>query len=408
MGLHKVANTTTRVCLLDGRIVRLWSIDWPLRLSSVLGVKFTHGCAGKLRIRKALRGSGSYSAGMSMRKKANASLGVTVCDADSRAGVSGGSRALDVCAGDADALCAVLQWRLHEPKAAQMVSGPLCATASLGRFQLLPGDDVLVCNVPFNSQPAPGMSGPIGNARVQYLDCRGQAPGDSSPYSKAGHSTDAKVCTSLLVNHLLQGKFGGWALVGAYGSQVQQGVNAHALQLGFSAGARKRLQRLGEVITYNAEVIHPRYLYAEPATLYARLLRYDDPLEFLQSESLADELDELRQSDLQTGLAWKPYWRDAHASVYVLPDEAWAARVARYLKSRLAILDPERAIAVLSPAGTGSYRAAVQPGLMVRNAVTPKKWLIEHLPMNEVDNFVGAFSASGWGGLRTPVFRAWI
>ncbi len=343
-----------------------------------------------------------------MRNKANGSLGVTVCDAGGRAGVVGDSRAIDICAGDADALCAVLQWRLHEPKAVQMVSGPLCATDALGRFRVLPGDEVLVCNVPFNRQSALGTCAPVGNARVQYLDCRGPAECHSSPYWSAGHATDAKVCTSLLVNHLLHGKFLGWALVGAYGSPGQHGVNAQAIRLGCSPSVRKRLQRLGEVITYNAEVVHPRYVYLEPAALYARLLRYDNPLDFLQSDPLADELDGLLQSDLQTGLACKPYWEDAHASVYVLPDEAWAYRVARQLKSRLAALAPERAIAVLSPAGTGSFRAAVQPALKAGQTFTPKKWLIEHLPPNEVDNFVGAFSASGWGGLRTPVFRAWI
>ncbi len=318
-----------------------------------------------------------------------------------------GARAFDICAGDADALCAVLQWRLHEPKVAQMVSGPLCVTDSLGNFPVFPGDELLVCNVPIQVSRTPVTQTPARHATVQYLDCRGPASLLWHLQAKGTIPTSAKVCSSLLVNHLLQGKFRGWALVGAYGSAVQFDSEAQALAPGCSAGERKRLQQLGEAISYNAGVLHPRYVYMEPAHLYAQLARYDDPLDFLQAEPVAAELDGVFQSDLQKALAWKPYWKDAHATVYVLPDEGWAYRVARQLKSRLAVLNPGRAIAVLSPAGSGSVRVAVQSGLDVRATVAPKKWLIEKLPLNEVDNFVGAFSASGWGGLRSPVFRAW-
>jgi hypothetical protein len=283
----------------------------------------------------------------------------------------------------------------------------LCATASLGNFEVLPGDELLVCNVPVRVSPLPDRHAEMRKVRVQYLDCRGQSSGSVTPHSTQGLSFVPTVCASLLVNHLLAGEFSGWALVGAYGSQVECGVAAQTVGLRYSASERIGLQRLGEVISYNAEVAHPRHIYLEPAHLYAQLARYQDPLDFLQANSLADDLDGVRRSDLQKALAWQPYWKDAHASVYVLPDEGWASRAAKQLKSRLAALDPDRAVAVLSPAGKGNFRVVVQQGLKVHNVFAPRKWLIERLPQNEVDNFVGAFSASGWGGLRSPVFRAW-
>lgn len=344
---------------------------------------------------------------MLMHTKNDGSVGKPDFDGGVRRGVTGGSRAFDVCAGNADALCAVLQWRLHEPKVTHMVSGPLCVTDSLGSFHALPDDDLLVCNVPLEVRQASGLHAQARKARVQYLDCRGRTTGHVQSQLQGPSSSAAMVCTSLLVNHLLGGKYGGWALVGAYGSTVTMGADTQAMRLGCSDSEREYLRRLGESISYNAEVLHPRHIYLEPANLYARLARYEDPLDFLQAEALADDLDGVRQSDLQKALAWRPYWKDAHASVYVLPDVDWASRVARQLKLRLASLDPDRAIAVLSPAEAGGFRVAVQPGIKVRKSATAKKWLIEHLPQNEVDNFVGAFSASGWGGLRSPVFRAW-
>jgi hypothetical protein len=90
-----------------------------------------------------------------------------------------------------------------------------------------------------------------------------------------------------------------------------------------------------------------------------------------------------------------------------MPDEDWAYRVAKLFKLQLVERDPHRVFAVLSPAGTGSVRVAVQAGLTACKALKPRKWLIDRLPLAEVDHFVAAFSASGWGGLRSPVFRAW-
>ena len=56
-------------------------------------------------------------------------------------------RRFDVCNGDADGLCAVVQWRLHEPAAATLVTGLKREIALLQRVPARAGDEVLVCDL---------------------------------------------------------------------------------------------------------------------------------------------------------------------------------------------------------------------------------------------------------------------
>ncbi|UUZ72893.1 hypothetical protein LP415_05105 [Polaromonas sp. P1(28)-8] len=58
-----------------------------------------------------------------------------------------GQRRVDVCNGDADGLCAVLQWRLQTPAPATLVTGLKREIALLDRVQAMPGDELLVCDL---------------------------------------------------------------------------------------------------------------------------------------------------------------------------------------------------------------------------------------------------------------------
>jgi hypothetical protein len=54
---------------------------------------------------------------------------------------------IDVCHGDADGLCAVLQWRLHAHTTARLITGLKREIELLQRVQAVRGDDVLVCDI---------------------------------------------------------------------------------------------------------------------------------------------------------------------------------------------------------------------------------------------------------------------
>lgn len=115
----------------------------------------------------------------------------------------------------------------------------------------------------------------------------------------------------------------------------------------------------------------------------------------------------VRHDDLQRALALPPYWKDAHGSVYILPDAPWGHRASRCLNALLSRMQPERANAVLCPKDSGHYEARIQASTQANAHAQPRRWMIDPLPATELDNFIQAFSACRWGALRSPVFRAW-
>lgn len=328
-----------------------------------------------------------------------------------------GSRCVDVCNGDADGLCSILQWRRHEPKASTIVTLLRHEASLWGRVHTRPGDEFLLCDIPLEPNRATLLQLLNGGARVHYLNHHDTEDIPWHPQLQATVDSSHEACTSLIVDRLLGGKYRDWAVVGAYGDQLTRVANRLASGLGFMKDVRTRLRELGELISYNACVPHEKDAYLAPARLYERLSRYPGPLDFLQSESLVAELNAVRLEDLNKASALTPYWQDACACVYVLPDAPWAHRVASSLYYRIAAAEPQRAHAFLRPLKDGYFEAKVhaarnagadlpKPEHTERASRRPRAWVIEHLPNGEIDHFIRAFSASQWGRLRSPIFRA--
>lgn len=321
-------------------------------------------------------------------------------------------RTVDVCTGDADGLCTTLQWRLHQPASSQLMAGVQGDRDLLDRVQVGARDHLLICNLPFDAHRDTLRQLLRQGATVRYLDGHPTEARPVHPRLQATLGSTPHSCSSLLVNDLLDGAHLHWALVGAYGSGCQDAAQRLGQTAGLATAASAHLKTLGELISYNARATHPQDAYVEPAALYALMARYADPLDLLQHETLVPELEALRRADLQQALALPPYWQDAKASVYVLPDAPWGHRACAYLNGQYAHREPQRANAVLRPNGAGYFQAKVQASAPAAPAsggiaARARRWVIERLPITEVDLFIRAFSASGWGDLRTPVFRAW-
>ena len=245
-------------------------------------------------------------------------------------------------------------------------------------------------------------------SRLQWDLHHGTLAGYPAPRTAKAEAA-ADDCNSLQIDQLLGGSHRPWALVGAYGNHHKQAADRLGRESQFTPQDCAQLQTLGELISYNASPLQPGYAYLAPGALYARLRQHEDPLKLMRCDPLVQELDALRQRDLQQAMALSPYWQDAQASVYLLPDAPWSHRASGLLNNQLAALEPERANAVLRPMAAGTFQAQVQAGMrrVAHSGEPRRKWIIDHLPATEVDCFITAFSASRWGALRTPVFRAW-
>lgn len=323
------------------------------------------------------------------------------------------ARHIDVCNGDADGLCSVVQWRLHEPLAASLVTGLKRDIELLDRVQATRGDNVLVCDLSMRRNRLSLMRLLDAGARVRYFDHHEAGDIVLHPLLEAHIDVASDVCTSLLVDRHLGGEFRAWAVVGAFGDNLTHVADGLATDLGLAVEDRRRLQTLGEAINYNAYGDSELDVHIAPAHLYEVLIRYHDPLAFLEHETIGQELDALRQDDLRQAAALTPHWKDAHASVYLLPDAPWSRRVIGSLGNEFAAAQPQRAHAVLKATGAGDFVVSVRAPLFAPGGAAGLCHLfggggragaagIDHLPAQELARFIRAFSVTRWREAGAP------
>ena len=229
-----------------------------------------------------------------------------------------GMRRFDVCNGDADGLCAVLQWRLAHPAPATLVTGLKRELALLQTVPAEAGDEVLVCDLSMQRNHAALLRLLEAGVSVRYVDHHKVDQVPTHAALQACIDIDARVCTSLLMDRLLDGRFRPWALVGAYGDNLGAVADALATGLGLDEHERRQLRQLGEGINYNAYGDDASDQHIAPQPLYARLARHAHPLELLRHDSIGSELDALRRTDLQQALA-QPVQAAGRSARWVLP-----------------------------------------------------------------------------------------
>lgn len=316
-------------------------------------------------------------------------------------------RRFDVCNGDADGLCAVLQWRFHEPAAATLVTGLKRDIELLQRVPIDAADEVLVCDLSMQRNQTALQRLLAAGVRVHYFDHH--AAGPFEPHARLDTHIDPSrdVCTSLLMDRHLGGRFRAWALVGAYGDNLTRVANALAADMGLAAEPRAALQRLGEAINYNAYGDDLDDVRIAPAQLYEIMARYADPLQMVAHEAIAAELDELRRADMQLAGEVAPYWRNDKACVYLLPDMPWSRRAMGCLANELTRAHPEQSHAVLKITKSGDYVVSVRApqsssggadALCAQFGGTggARTAGIARLAAKDVDRFILAFGAANW------------
>ncbi len=314
----------------------------------------------------------------------------------------------DVCNGDADGLCAVVQWRLHEPSAATLVTGLKREIALLERVPAQAGDEVLVCDLSLDRNRDALVRLLDRGVRVRYFDHHAAGEVPDHPGLEAHIDLASGVCTSMLVDRSLRGRFRAWAVVGAFGDNLRSAAERLATEIGLDPGERERLRRLGEAINYNAYGDDERDVHIAPARLYPLLARYRDPLEFLEREPVAHEIDALRRADLARAMEQAPRWQGDAGAVFLLPDAPWSRRVIGSLANELAGAAPARAHAVARHCADGtltvSVRAPIEaPGgaheLCRRfgGAGRERAGGIDRMPADRFEAFVREFARMRWG-----------
>lgn len=321
-------------------------------------------------------------------------------------------RRFDVFNGDADGLCALQQLRLAEPADSVLVSGPKRDIELLGRVVAGRGDVVTVLDISLDRNRAALQRLLAAGVRVRYFDHHYAGAIPDHPLLDARIETAADVCTSILVDRHLSGRYRTWAVVAAFGDNLREGAAELARTLGLEAAALDALRELGEALNYNAYGETEADLMIAPARLFERMRGFADPLRFAADDPIVRQLAAAKSTDLGAA-RHVPATRCAEqAAVFVLPDAAWSRRVIGVFANELAASARGRAHAVLAPAGGQGYAVSVRAPLahpagadaFCREFATGGGRAgaagIEHLANTDLQRFVDRFMHAGWAQPR--------
>lgn len=266
--------------------------------------------------------------------------------------------------GDADGLCSLQQlWLAEGGPIDRLVTGPKRHIALLDGLEAQAGDEVTALDVSFDVNRRAVERLLERGAAVRYLDHH--YPGDIPVHPRLVACVDVSpgVCTSLIVDRRLGGAHSRWAIVGAFGDNLDETARSIAAGLGLCPDETMLLKQLGTALNYNAYGECEADLHFPPAELHLRMRDYADPLAFLREDAAFAQLRRGYQDDLELARALAPYAGTPHAAVYLLPDKRWARRVSGVFAGHLARSAPARAHAVLSPLSSGDWQVSVRSPL---------------------------------------------
>lgn len=266
----------------------------------------------------------------------------------------------DVFNGDADGICALHQLRLEDPRASTLVTGAKRDIALLARVDARAGDSVTALDISAATN-RPALEELLGRGvAVQYFDHHFAGELPRHPGLVAYIDTSPGVCTGMLVDRYLEGRRRVWAVVAAFGDNLDRSAPALAEPLGLDEARLTALRALGENLAYNAYGDSESDLIAHPAELYRTVARYADPFRLIAEEPLLGRIDAARRADLARAQGLQPHAMFEHSAVYVLPDAPWSRRVRGVLGNALANRSPGRAHAILTRDGRGGFVVSVR------------------------------------------------
>lgn len=267
----------------------------------------------------------------------------------------------DVFNGDADGICALHQLRLAEPvDDAILVTGVKREIDLLRRVSANAGDRVTVLDVSLDKNRDDLVRLLNIGASVLYVDHHfaGEIPASANLQTLIDTAPD--VCTSLLVDAHLKGRFRPWAVAAAFGDNLHDAARRAAEPLDLSAAQLDQLNELGTCLNYNGYGAALEDLFFPPDELYRKVRPYADPFAFIAEEPAYATLRDGYFADMGRAEALQPETAGEGYAVYLLPDTKWSRRVSGVYGNALARRFPERAHALLSEMPDGSFRVSVR------------------------------------------------
>ena len=279
----------------------------------------------------------------------------------------------DVFNGDADGICALHQLRLAEPRDSILVTGAKREIALLARVSAClesegattppPIGRVTVLDIAIERNLPALQQLLAAGATVQWIDHHEPGPIPDSAQLDSHIDTDPAVCTSILVDRLLGGRYRRWAICAAYGD----GMPASAVALAGQLPAGQALSRLdleslriiGEALNYNAYAADTGTAVLEASALYRSLDGMSDPLALIHTPLIA-RLTALSASDLAESLRAGPILDLPAGCAWLLPPTIAARRARGLVAQRLRARAGQRTVLIIAPDGQGRVDISIR------------------------------------------------
>ncbi len=313
--------------------------------------------------------------------------------------MDGAPIAVMVFNGDADGIIAAHQLRLAGLGAAKVVTGVKRDIALLGRVVASPGEHVMVADISLDANRAALETLLARGVRVTWFDHHhaGQLPAD--PHFHSHIDTAPDVCSSVLVDRYLGGRFRAWAVAAAFGDNLSETARALGAAAGLEQTALVQLEELGTLINYNAYGETVADLLVPPVELYERIASYPDPLQFAAADRFLVDARACMAADLASARAAATLAGGEWMAVHELPNAAWSRRVQGVWANQLARAHPQRAHALLVATEHGYSVSVRAPLAAPQGADAVCRQFpsgggragaagINHLPAEQVDRFV--------------------
>lgn len=312
---------------------------------------------------------------------------------------------IDVFNGDADGICALVQLRLAQPIDSKMITGIKRDIKLLNQVQAGSGDQVTVLDISLAQNRVDLDRILNAGAEVFYVDHHQAGEIPDHPALKALINTDANICTSLLVNQHLNGRFAAWAVTAAFGDNMDLSAVQAAASLNLTQAQLSELKNLGICINYNGYGTSISDLHYSPDSLYRELVNYASPFDFISDNvQTYQKLLSGYQDDMNQALQTATEYENQNVAVYILPDAAWSRRISGVFGNELANQFPARAHAVLSHNSQGGYLISVRAPLtnktgadelcaaFVTGGGRKSAAGINHLPIIQLRDFIQRFA----------------
>jgi len=266
--------------------------------------------------------------------------------------------------GDADGICALTQLRLDDPVESILVTGVKRDINLLDRVKPAPGDKINVLDVSLDKNRA-ALDRVLGEgAEVFYCDHHfaGEEPEHAKLTTLINIASD--VCTSLLINQKLEGRYLEWAVTGTFGDNLKRAATGMAKSLNINDEELSQLENLGIYLNYNGYGAALEDLYFDPAELFKRTSRHASAFGFMHDDKHTfTKLESGYHEDMGKASEVTPAYEKNHAAIYMLPNKSWARRVSGVFGNDLANQHASRAHAVLTARADGDFLVSIRAPL---------------------------------------------